>query len=352
MRPERYDVIQHRIQMNPVYGVMLVTLAAVCGGCLGAQACDSGTVRDAAIHAKRDMHRLCVVRRQNDSESDAAVTRLKQWMDQNSPGFNATVDVLAAEDAGVIWSDYGMPSAPPSLPVTVLVGRFAALRRTFVIDHWEPSPTEEDLAILRTSPARESLKKALTEYWAVILYSPAAQQPGDYQPLFEKLRVRWAKEQSPGITIVSFDRADPKERILRSFTGVTSESPDWAGIVFGRGKLLAPPMSGDEISEEEMNQRLTALAVPCTCLQESTTIGLDIPIVWEPEYDQKFEAWLNKAPGYTEITFEKQAEELAEEVPDASRQTMTGIIIVLALLIGTSIAAAGLILWRARRGRH
>lgn len=314
-----------------------------------AAACDSGTVRDAAFHSKRDAHRLCVFAHDGDAAAEAMSARLEQWFQKQPPGFNVTPERVNADDPTVAWPDYGIPSIPPALPVTALIGRFNALRRTFVIDHWESALTEEDLAVLRTSPAREALKRALVDYWAVLLYAPARQSPRALQPIFDAVTAKWAQEQSPGVTVARFDRNDPKERVLCAFAGLEPDGPDWVGVVFGRGKLMAPPLSGEDITEPGLNKLVGALAVPCTCLQEFTTPGLDIPMVWEPELDRKFASILANPLGYTEITFEKQAEALAEEVPDASRRMIMMALAAVTVFGAAALIVTGWLIWRARR---
>ena len=69
-----------------------------------------------------------------------------------------TIERVAADDPAVDWRAYGVPSVPPELPVVALIGEFAPTRQTFVIDHWAPAPSDQELAVLRSSPAREALK--------------------------------------------------------------------------------------------------------------------------------------------------------------------------------------------------
>jgi hypothetical protein len=328
----------------------LVTAALGLAWCVGsASACDSGTVRDAAFHAKRDVHRLCLFSRADDPAAQAEFQRLERWAERQGPTLNLALERVNADDPAVVWGDYGIPSPPPELPVTALVGRFAAMRRTFVIDHWQPAPSDADLENLMTSPAREALKKAIAEKWAVILHCPAAQDAVDLQPVFDAVAAKWEKEQSPGVTVVRLDRSSPQERVTLAFAGIEPGGPDWAGVVFGRGKLLAPPLLGEEISESGLNELIASLAVQCTCLQDALTIGLDMPLVWEPELDAKFASLVAQPLGYTEITFAEQAEALAQEVPDPAQNTLWVAAGVTSALAGLAVLAAGLMVWRSRR---
>ncbi len=339
--------------MNKALGIALLLATGVAAI---SYACDSGTVRDAAFQEKRDLHRLCVIANQDDPAGDEQYERLSKWLETDAKHLNAVLERVASDDPAVRWEEYGIPSAPPSLPVVALVGKFASLRRAFVVEHWEPAPTDKELATLVTSPARDELKEGIRDYWAVVLYSPGT---GDDKakewPMLKAVEKRWAEEQSPGVVTVPFDRNDPRERVLTSFTGLKADGPSWAGVVFGKGKLMAPPIQGDDLTEENLNRLVAALAVPCTCLQESTTMGLDVPMTWEPDLDAKF-ASLSTGIGYSEITFgeeayEEQIEEAVEEmlVEEAPEDRNTVVIALASLGAAALLAFLGVAWTVARR---
>lgn len=287
-------------------GVFIVVLSALFAA--PSMACDGGNVREVALKGERDDHILCVIANRDDASAGETYDRLAKWLVEKGGDLNIRLERLEAQDANVRWEDYGMPSAPPTVPVTALVGRFVAQRHAFVIDHWEPGPTDEELAALLASPARDAMKERITEVWATLLYAPGttlgnSSQPGvNVDAVLEAVSKKWAAEQPPGIAVVRFDRADPKERVLRAFTGIREEGPNWLAIVYGKGKLMAPPLEGADITEDNLNRLLEALAVPCTCLAEVTVQGVDIPMTWGDDLDALVASQVVSMTGYTELT--------------------------------------------------
>ena len=147
---------------------LILVFAAV-----AAWACED-SVRDAAFRNKRDMHRLCVIANRGDAQADRILGTLTSWLDNQAKELNVKLERVVADDPAVSWKDYGIPSAPQQLPVVALIGEVRSQRRSFVIDHWEPSPTPDDLAAVLNSPARQAIKERVGGLWAVVLYSPTA----------------------------------------------------------------------------------------------------------------------------------------------------------------------------------
>ena len=343
---------------------LCTTIALLLAGWLAAAAawaCNTGTVRDAAFLNRRDVHRLCVMANRDDAGADATFERLSNWIEKDGAGLNLEVERVIADDEAVFWENYGLPSAPPSVPVVALIGVFRAVRRTFVIDHWEPAPTDEDLAAILHSPARADAKKTLVDDWAVLLFAPGEDaDAAAHADAVEAIEKKWDAEHPPGITVVYVDRADPDERILCSFAGIQAGGPDWAGVLFGRGRLMAPPLIGEDISEGSLDELLRGLTMPCTCLQEATALGLDVPMTWEPELDAKFAAMEAASGGYTEIALRggaaaavptpaAQIAALAEEVPDTGNQAFVIAVSSLGAIALAASAATALLVWRSRR---
>jgi hypothetical protein len=277
-----------------------------------AVACEGGNVREAAFMEDRDVHVLCVIASADDASADgtsvdAIYDRLAEWQIEHGSALNISLERLDPEDPDVRWGDYGMPSAPPEVPVTALIGRFAAQRRAFVVDHWEPAPTDEDLAVLLESPVRVAMKERMVDVWATLLHAPGT--PGhegtkseeELRGLFDAVSERWAEEQSPGIQVVRLSRTDSEERTLRAFAGIPETGPDWVGVIFGKGKLMAPPLEGDDITENKVNRLLESLATPCTCLAEVTVQGVDVPMTWGSDMQAKLSS-LPTTTGYVELT--------------------------------------------------
>jgi prepilin-type N-terminal cleavage/methylation domain-containing protein len=253
-------------------------------------ACDS-TVRGKAFEEPRDVHRLCVISDGQDVQSQALSSRLDKW--RTGPGANLNIELvrLDGRDENVKWEDYGIPSAPPELPVVMLAGSDRANRRSFVISHWEPCPTDNDLDVLTSSPVREAIKREVGKKWAVLLYAPGiGGESGNRRAVVEAVAKDWAQKHPPGISVVHLDRSDPREQLLVSFAGLARSKDheqdvhatisDWVGIVFGRGKLMAPPLEGAEITEAALDQLLSQLVEICSCLRPPSMMGVDILMAW------------------------------------------------------------------------
>lgn len=321
-----------------------------------ADACDSGTVRDAALMAERAEYRLCVFVKSDDAAAAGEIARIESRINDPAAKLNVQVERVDADKPGVDWESYGIPSAPPETPVAALIGEGGMPKRAFVLDHWQPYPTDDELAAIKTSPAREKIKDGIASHWAVVLYSPGDPALGadGARPaeLFKEVETEWAAKQSPGVTTVRFERADPAERMLRSFTGIDAEGPAWAGIVFGRGKVLAPPLTGSGITKENIGKLLEALAVPCTCLQESSVLGLDIPMTWDARLDEVVAA-LKPAGGYFETMLDPagQLEPMAVLPQQQPGREVLGIALAAAIALAlVAVTATGVVVYTARRG--
>lgn len=329
--------------------VVAVSLVVLGGGASAAWACNTGTVRDAAFQNKRGIHRLCLFAHANDPSADETFKRLQTWVDAEGRDVNIALERVNADDPAIEWEKYAIPSAPPSLPVVALIGEFPSPRRMFVIDYWEPGPTDADLAVLLNSPARDRIMETVVKSWAVILYSPDPErEDGATQSVLDAVAKRWAVDQPPGVTIVRIDRTDPRERTLRAFAGIERSEPDWVGVVFGRGKLMAPPLRGDRITEANLNELLEGLAVPCTCLQESITLGLDIPMKWDSKLDAMI-ASAGPPQGYVETTLDDQIGALQAQVPDEDRHVLASVVIPLGAAACVALAVVAFTVWRSRR---
>ena len=267
------------LKLRPFLALVLLTLSGL--SVPSAVACNDGTVRDAAFTRPRDIHRLCVIAR-SDDPSGAAITRqLAAWLAKSGTGLNIELIDVAAEAAEVAWDDYGIPSAPPVLPVVVLAGRRSAKRTSFFIDYWQPAPTAEDLERLRDSPAREAIRRQIGRNLAVLVYvSGTGPHAGQAKALIERLSAARSQPGQLGVATVQVDRSDPRERILLSFIGVKPDGPDWVGVVFGPGKFMTP-LAGDAITEAQLTGLLDGLAGECTCMQSPSRLGTDIPMLWQ-----------------------------------------------------------------------
>ncbi len=324
------------------------TLAVTGIAAVPAGACNEGSVRDAALQSARDVHRLCVIANAEDEHAAQICARLQAWLDGFDNGLNIRLERINADDPSLLWPSLGIPSAPAAMPVVALVGMSPATHLPFVIDHWEPEPTGDALAVLATSPAREAILRETAHSWAVLVYSSASgTEDGALAGLLNRVAEKWAREHPLDLGLVRLNRSDPRERLLCAFTGIAPDTPDWVGVVFGRGKLMAPPLERAEITEPNLAKLVEGLSVPCTCLQYSLSFGLDIPMAWDSAFDPPAIA-VSPGVSFAAAPFEERVMTLQEEVKDDSS------LLYLALLplMGLAVVAAGasVVLVLRRRG--
>lgn len=318
-------------------------------GAIAAQlyACEGRTVRDAAFDGPRDVHRLCVFAGAGDAAAGRICDRLDLWLRGSGKDLNVELIRVDADEPNIVWGEFGIPSAPPSMPVTALVGRRLAERRSFVIDHWEPAPSAEDLAALETSPAREALRRELGRCMAVLLYIPATSaEAGAAEPILRQVAKTWSAQKPLGVAVVRADRSDRCERLLLAFTGAARTDREWVAVVFGRGKFM-PPLIGEEITEAGLNENLESLTSACTCLRSPSMLGVDVPMAWEAALDLT----ISRLDPNTPLIPRPSGAGLADEAGMAAGRspilpamlwTLTGLAIVVAAV------TAG-VFWRQRR---
>lgn len=256
--------------------------------CLTSHACEDLTVRDAAFSEPRDEHNLFVIANGDDPRGAEIEQRLADWLIGSGSGLNLMVQGIAADDPETDWSQVGIPSAPRTLPVVVLVGNDVTARRFFYIQHYEPEPTLEDLAALEDSPIRRTIRSKMGDRMAALLYVPGTTPSAtDTSAILNSTMADWSKRERLPIEKLTLQRDNPNEGILLSFLGVPQEGPDWVGVVFGKGKIM-PPLVGEEINTYGLNERLAAVAAECTCLSTASKTGVDIPMKWTAADDALF----------------------------------------------------------------
>jgi len=251
------------------------------------QACYDQTVRDASFGYPRDMHLMAVVAGDDDPRGEEIYNYLEQWFEDQGRGLNIELRRVDPDDPDVRWEELGIPSAPPSSPVAVLAGRGAAWvgRPNFLIDHWEPGPDAEDLKVLKSSPAREEIRREVARRLAVLIHIPGSDsERGSVDRMLESVVEAWSEREPLGVGIVRVDRSDERERLLLSFMGAGNTDSDLVGVVFGRGKMM-PPLKGEDISEARLNGLLEPLVGDCSCLQSPYALGVDMPLEWDETRD-------------------------------------------------------------------
>lgn len=278
-------MIKERTSILALAGYLLATIFSFVPQ---AQACFDLTVRDAAFDQPRDMHLLGVIAPAGDPAGEEIYLRLEQWLDGSGQNLNIELHRVDTENPDTPWENYGIPSAPPAVPVVVLAGSGSAAlgRSNFVVDHWEPAPGNRDLDALKSSPAREAIRNQAGHRLAVLVHVPASDNRGGAaEDVIDSVVRAWSKREPLGVGLVRVDRSDKREKLLLSFMGVRKTGPDWVGVVFGRGKLM-PPLKGEEITGENLNSSLETMIGECSCLQSPTALGIDLPLDWDKACDE------------------------------------------------------------------
>ncbi|MFC1545034.1 hypothetical protein ACFL4X_02610, partial [Gemmatimonadota bacterium] len=251
------------------------------------KACVDRSVRDAAYDEARDLHLLTVMADDGDPGGEEIFVNLQKWLTEAGQKLNIEVEMVDVGAPSVSWATYGIPSAPPAVPVVVLTGRRKATLggTSFLVDHWEPGPNKKELDQLKTSPVRNKIRKAAGRSLAVMVYAPGSDgyDSSVAQVVDEVARV-WSDKTPMGVQVLRIDRTDSAERMLLAFMGVKDTGPPWVGVIFGRGKLMVP-LLGESITAENLNTQLETLVADCTCLQNVSSLGVDLPMEWDRRDD-------------------------------------------------------------------
>lgn len=244
-------------------------------------------VRDSAFRMARDVHRLCVIADSTDEVADEIQQRLDKWLAETDGELNLRIERINADDPETDWRALGIPSAPPSMPVTVLLGRDNGIGESFLVDYWEPSPSPDELAALVDSPVRHQLAQELATHVAVMVFAPRdpSNQQSSATRRIEAIVEAGIADERIGISMITIDRYDPAERLLCRFMGLRPDSPDTLCVAFGRGKLMSPPLTGEDISAESVETLVTTIRQACSCSKPLATIGVDMPLVWTNAVD-------------------------------------------------------------------
>ncbi len=267
-----------------VYLTVLMITALTYWPVPNAYSCDGYSVRDAAFNEERDVHRFCYIAERNALVGSKTLNRLDDWLSTSDEELNIELVPLAADDPAVEWKDYGIPSAPPAWPVTVLAGRDTTERRSFFIDYWDPAPSSEALDALKTSPVREAIRQQIGTLLAVFLTIPA-EEDGSIEETVNTVATQWSEKETLPVSVMRIDRNDKRERILLSFLGVKDNGRDRVAVVFGKGKILPPPKANED-TETYLNRQLESIIEKCSCLRSASSYGADLPMLWHKSQDE------------------------------------------------------------------
>jgi hypothetical protein len=150
--------------------------------------------------------------------------------------------------------------------------------------------------------------------------------------------------------VIELDRFDESERLTLAFIGLEPSSDDWLGVVFGRGKLMGPPLTGAEITGEAIGTLLKELTQDCTCSKPLAAMGVDLPMHW----NSRFDAVLPE-PEAGEAADDVESAVLGESPPKAARTRPAPIssvvgstILAFAILIAAVLVATLITVLRRR----
>ncbi|MBI4581685.1 MAG: hypothetical protein HY718_18460 [Planctomycetes bacterium] len=323
---------------------VLAAVLAVVGPAAWLVACDYTSVRDAAFKEPRDVHRLAVIGDPDDAQPGRTHERLTAWAASLGDSLNLMVVRIDPEAPDVKWEEYGIPSAPPSLPVVTLSGWRRLERKGFLIDHWEPEPSDKDLELIRTSAAREAIRQEAGRRVAVLVYVAGDDPEASARiaKLLDTVVDAWNKKQPLGLAVVRVSRTDERERLLLAFAGIRASGPDWVAVAFGRGKLMQP-LQGDEITAETLDEQIELLAGECTCLRSPSSLGVDLPLMWSKDLDATVDMMRTNDEAAASTA---QAPPL-DAAPTHRRLFATVVTTLAALAAGVGITAVAII-WRRR----
>lgn len=302
--------MKHYLLCYTVIAASLVCVAAV-------HACDTGTVRDAAFHAQREFFRLGMVFEDEDENARAHYERLAAWFDEHGMELNLRLEQLRPDDAIVLRHGYGLDEPPGTISVTLLAGMHPAIKRPVTFHEWMPTPPLALLEGLKANPVLAAIARETPDYWGLILYAPG-NGPSRRRAVESAVRY-WRENHAPGVGLLELDRNDPDNAWFCMVAGIASDGEDWAGVVFAKGKLLLPVLTGEAITQAELGRLLHRLTVPCTCLQQAMTFGLDIPMYWDDDANTEFTA-LASPIGYMEMTLDDRMASVFAELPDEDRE--------------------------------
>lgn len=310
-----------------------------------AHACDTGTVRDAAFHAKRDNYRLVIAVPQSNEETISQKAALEKWFAEQSAALNVRLDWLDSNLPDTLM-DYGVQASLEELPAAWLCGWHPVRRMPYAVHRWSGIPTVDALEPLRGTPALDKARESLLDHWAVLIFARGAGQ--DHAPVIEAVAKQWTEQHPPGIAVASLDRQDPREALFCAITGIPADGQDWAGVIYAKGKLFLPTLTGADISGEQIDGLLQRLPVPCTCLQQAMAPGLDLPFHWDPNLDARYAA-LTGPMGYTEISLEDKVAPLTAGLTADEAKGSIMVLLPLGLLAALAIASVAAMLIRMRR---
>ncbi len=300
----------------PQFILALTVLLAVAA----ADACDTGTVRDAAFHGRRHIYRLGMIFSDNDIPARERFEALEQWFIEHGDDLNIRLERLTPDQAMPLRHFYGLKKPPESYPITLLSAMHPGLNQPVILQEWTPAPPVELLEGLRVNPLLNVIARETADYWALVLY--ARGRGASRREEVDRTVAHWRDTLAPGVKLLDVDRHDADNAWLCRIANITDDGEDWAGVVFAKGKLMMPVLVGNAITQAELDRLLHRLTIPCTCLQQAMTFGLDLPMFWDEREEADFTV-LASPIGYMEMTIEDKVALLLDEVPEESRATRT-----------------------------
>jgi hypothetical protein len=167
-----------------------------------------------------------------------------------------------------------------------------------------PLPTEHEqmaatFATFVSSPIRETFLKKLKDVYALVLLVHGTEERQNNlardaaQSAVEKISqvmgmMPKASGKPPELVELPF-AARSEEQVLLWSLGIDQKDPAPAAvIIYGRARMLAKVLHGEEITVETLNRFLSVIGLDCECgLDRRWMTGRRLPITWDPTTRQQ-----------------------------------------------------------------
>ncbi len=278
---------------------------------------DLGTVRDSAFFGARDNYWVGMVFDADDQESRARYDTMAAWFADAGATLNIEVEHILPEDALYLRMRYDMNTAPPELPVTLFAGRHPVEARPQRFVTWSPAPEPALFERLLENETLTQIAHDTPKYWAVLLYAPGPET--SQRAEIEATVARWEQTHPPGITLHEIDLEAPENKLLHIVTGLSAAEADWAGIVYGRGRLLMPPLTGADITTENLNASLEKIILSSSSMPQPALAGFDLPMPWDDTQNNRYVALEGPVEPQRRFLIDALPRFLVSELPSGER---------------------------------
>jgi hypothetical protein len=193
----------------------------------------------------------------------------------------------------------------------------------FNLPHLLPT---DDIRLLAQSPAKMKLHALLannTNYCATLLIAGPAAEANARAEKAVREAIKACLPSLPGqnIPFVKVDPALPDERMFFKELGVVTGKEPVCAVVFGKGRIVAPLLKGDDITAEQIGEMFTFLQTNASdCTPDAVYLPgsvMDMIFPWSDKLDKQVYEAIAKSgvvPDlvWTEADFDPETGELIE----------------------------------------